>query len=54
MINKLIIKTKKPWVEKQNKVCQEILKKYGITEYVSAIKEDLAEPTESVEKDIDN
>ena len=54
MINKLIIKTKKPWVEKQNKVCQEILKKYGITEYVSAIKEDLAEPTESVEKDVDN
>lgn len=50
MINKLIIKTKKPWVDKQNKVCQEILKKYGITEYVSAIKEDLVEPTKNFNK----
>lgn len=40
LINKFIIKTKKPWVVEQNTVCQEILKKYGITEYVSALKDD--------------
>lgn len=40
LINKFIIKTKKPWVVEQNAVCQEILKKYGITEYVSALKDD--------------
>ena len=40
LINKFIIKTKKPWVVEQNTVCQEILKKYGITEYDSAPKDD--------------
>ena len=40
VVNNIVVKTKKPWVEKQNKVCQEILKKYGIEEYVSALKED--------------
>lgn len=40
LINKFIIKTKKTWVVEQNAVCQEILKKYGITEYVSALKDD--------------
>ena len=44
LLNKFIIKNKKPWVVKQNAVCQEILKKYGITEYVTALKDDLNRP----------
>lgn len=40
LVTSFIVKTKKPWVERQNKVCQEILKKYGIEEYVSALRED--------------
>lgn len=54
MINKYIIKTKEPWVKKQNSVCQEILKKYGITEYVSAIKKNSPAPAENNQKDIKN
>lgn len=48
VINKILIKTKKPWVKEKNKVCQEILKKYGIEEYVSALKE------ENKEEDVAN
>lgn len=51
LINKFIIKTKKPWVIEQNAACQEILKKYGITEYVSALKDDTNKTTDENIKD---
>ena len=39
IIDNIIYKRKKEWVKTKNKECQEILKKYGVTEYVSAIAE---------------
>lgn len=40
IISHIVAKRKLPWIKEQNAVCQEILKKYEIEEYVSAIKEE--------------
>lgn len=39
IIDRIVYKRKKDWVKSKNRECQEILKKYGVEEYVSAIPE---------------
>ena len=51
IIDSIVSKRRKEWVIKTNRKCQEILKKYGIEEYVTAIPETKNAGDENIKKE---